>query len=96
MFLDETYSRDVSCFCHIYFLGWFVVPLGVKAITYLHAVGLGCVVTTFSLFVTTIGTVRSRKSEDCGEYLAYLIFEALTAPAMLLAAGWFMHIMMSL
>lgn len=63
--------------------GWFMVPLGVKAITYWHAVGLGAL---FSVFMGSRGT--GNKEEDAAEAATLSIFASAVIPAILLAFGW--------
>lgn len=70
--------------------GWFVVPLGVMAITYWHAVGLSCVVAAF------IG-VRSDndKDESLAESAWKSAYMNAAMPAVMLAIGWFAKSQMS-
>lgn len=68
--------------------GWFVVPLGVMAITYWHAVGLTCVVAAFAGLK---GDDSIKESESLGEGVAKAAFTAALIPAFLLAMGWFAH-----
>lgn len=72
--------------------GWFVVPLGVMAITYWHAVGLTCVVAAFA-GVKSDDNIK--ESESLGEGVAKSVFMAVIIPAFLLAMGWFAHNHMS-
>ncbi|WP_343177070.1 hypothetical protein [Pseudomonas sp. 4810-S13] len=72
--------------------GWFVVPLGVMAITYWHAVGLTCVVAAFAR-VKNDDSIK--EPESLGEGVAKSVFMAVIIPAILLATGWFAHNHMS-
>lgn len=73
--------------------GWFVVPLGVMAISYWHAVGLICVV---RLFVGVKGKERKEtdtqdiEKEIVKEAPKYII-KALADPAFLLGIGALAH-----
>lgn len=62
--------------------GWFVVPLGVAAITVPHAIGIGMLVT----FLTT-NVSEERKTRDFGEAL----FIRLTMCAAAIGVGWLLH-----
>lgn len=70
--------------------GWFVVPLGVKAITYWHAVGLGCAFAAFAGVKIGSGTEKPYEQKE-----AEALFFAAATPAALLAVGWFASINMS-
>ena len=71
--------------------GWFVVPLGVKAITYWHAVGLTCVTGAF----IGVRNDKSDESESVGDVVGKSILMMLFFPAFLLAVGWFANSHMS-
>lgn len=62
---------------------WFVVPLGVMAITYWHAVGLSCVVTAF-IGVRTDDNKNGAEAESAWNH-AYL---SAVMPALMLGIGW--------
>ncbi|BCS42937.1 MULTISPECIES: hypothetical protein [Pseudomonas] len=72
--------------------GWFVVPLGVMAITYWHAVGLTCVV---GALVGVRADEDTNDSEALGDAVAKSVLKAAIILAMLLAMGWFAHNNMS-
>lgn len=62
--------------------GWFMVPLGVKAITYWHAVGLG------ALFGVFTGSRGLQKEGEAGDIVLYGLVMAAAIPAVCLAFGW--------
>jgi len=63
--------------------GWFAVPLGVKPITYWHAVGLWCLLAAF---------IGLRSDDDKDQTMAYTAWKSagmnVAMPAVLLAFGW--------
>ena len=62
---------------------WFMVPLGVKAITYWHAVGLSALLSVF------LGSRGLRKNEESVvEEIAYGLFASLVIPLICLGFGW--------
>jgi hypothetical protein len=63
--------------------GWFLVPLGVKAITYWHAVGLGAL---FGVFMGTRG-IEKEEGDITASMLVGLCMSAVV-PAMCLLFGW--------
>lgn len=64
--------------------GWFVVPLGVKAITYWHAMGMATVISVF----TGIGDSGNRSSEPMIELAGHSLLKALIVPLLCLIIGW--------
>ncbi|WP_277594426.1 hypothetical protein [Pseudomonas chlororaphis] len=68
--------------------GWFVVPLGVVAINYWHAVGLMCIV---SAFVGVKADEDVADSDSLGEGVAKACVKSLLLPAFLLCMGWLAH-----
>lgn len=68
--------------------GWFVVPLGVMAISYWHAVGLTCVMAAFAGVKSDEDT---EDSESIGEGVAKATFKGALIPALLLGMGWVAH-----
>lgn len=71
---------------------WFVVPLGVKAITYWHAVGLTCVVAAFA---GVKNDDNIKETDSLSEVVTKSILIAVLIPAFLLVMGWFAHRHMS-
>lgn len=61
--------------------GWFMVPLGVKAITYWHAVGLSALVGMF------LGSRGIEKRDDSDAFIFGLVM-SVVIPAIGLAFGW--------
>lgn len=69
--------------------GWFVVPLGIAPITYLHAVGLGCVLSSF-LGQRGLNTDRW-KGKDKATLIGEMLGLVIVAPTTLLIFGWAIH-----
>lgn len=63
--------------------GWFVVPLGLSAISYWHAVGLCCLLT---LFVG--GQPPADDRTDIRDDILYEALAAVLKPAFMLLVGW--------
>lgn len=68
--------------------GWFVVPLGVVAINYWHAVGLMCIV---SAFVGIKADEDVAESDSLGEGVVKACVKSFLLPALLLCMGWLAH-----
>lgn len=65
--------------------GWFLVPLGVKSITYWHAVGIS---TLIGSFLGTRGVDQGRDDESMFSAFATSLLGSTLLPAMCLALGW--------
>ena len=70
--------------------GWFMVPLGVVAITYWHAVGLGSLL---SVYLGSRGT-SSNSDESLGEVLLKGLLLSVIIPLVSLGLGWLAKINM--
>lgn len=64
--------------------GWFMVPLGVKAITYWHAVGLSALL---NVLLGSRGFDTS-KGEDSGRAVAIGLFTAFFIPLICISMGF--------
>lgn len=64
--------------------GWFIVPLGVPAIDYLHAVGISCVLQTF----LGIRNSSPNKNETAIDVLLESLFYTAAVPLFALMIGW--------
>jgi hypothetical protein len=71
--------------------GWFVVPLGVPTISYLHAVGLGLVVGIYKNAPAAQQQGKKSEIDAMGEMLGH----AFVTPALMLVIGWFIKLLMS-
>jgi hypothetical protein len=66
--------------------GWFIVPLGVTAISYAHAVGIAAVLSTF---LGSRGMQASNSEGETAEGIMIMsIIYAVFIPAANLAVGW--------
>lgn len=65
--------------------GWFMVPLGVHAITYLHAAGLA------TLLSVMLGSRGLQSSESGDEALITGFIYAFLIPFLGLVVGWVIH-----
>lgn len=65
--------------------GWFLVPLGVKAITYWHAVGLSSL---FGSFLGSRGLLNNNSEETPTSVACRDAFLAVVIPAVCLVLGW--------
>lgn len=63
--------------------GWFMVPLGVSAIGYWHAVGLGSLMAAFGL-----GGSSGSNSKSAEDYLIERLVYSTLLPAICLLLGW--------
>mgnify|MGYP001575494441 CR=1 FL=1 len=72
--------------------GWFIVPLGIQPVTFLHAAGIGCVLAAF-LGVRGLNLERT-KGLSTRDAITMGFAAALTIPAMLLLFGWVIHLLM--
>ena len=70
--------------------GWFAVPLGVPAITFWHAAGLGALL---SVFLGSRGVPLAEKS-DAGALQLLAFIYSVFIPLLSLAAGWVAHVNM--
>ncbi len=68
--------------------GWFVVPLGVVAISYWHAVGLVCVA---AAFIGIKSDEDIAASDSLGEGVAKACVKSFLMPALVLCIGWLVH-----
>lgn len=64
---------------------WFIVPLGVPAITYLHAVGISTVI---NAFLGSRGYSAPKDSEAAISEADLGLLYASVAPLLLLILGW--------
>lgn len=62
--------------------GWFIVPLGVRAIGYWHSVGLSL------LFFLLTGLRASKEYDDIHKTIAAGLLNSALIPAICLALGW--------
>lgn len=66
---------------------WFMVPLGVKAITYWHAVGLAALLSSF-LSIFSIQLADSRDDESFLKMASRYLMLSVSIPSILFIVGW--------
>lgn len=72
---------------------WFIVPLGAPAISYLHAVGIGTVLSSF-LGARGLPSDHDNSDEAFIRSMIRGFFYGLFIPAFSLAIGWVIHVNM--
>lgn len=71
--------------------GWFVVPLGLPAIGYLHAAGLGSLFAFMCPWVDTSDLAKKPTDHPVASLVAKLIVMLLVRPGLALLFGYWIH-----
>jgi len=72
---------------------WFMVPLGLKVITIFHSLGIGTVISAFTMGLTMLISSNRKENQD---YMSgvVLIFVMPLAYFIVLFFGWIYHLLM--